>query len=132
MGFLLWFIPNTNWTMWWVVERRASEKYSLYMVSSDKKSKRNLSESDKETEEVCQAKFSLFFVEEVIATRATPKTVKKTRNGNLLVKMDSQRQVEIILKIKTFNTTKYRVYLHEKLPMEFSGVGSWLWLQKGQ
>ena len=67
-----WFIPNTSWTPWWVVERRARKKYIAYMASSNKKSKRNLSESDSENEaadfprfiviesleEVCLAKFS--------------------------------------------------------------------------
>ena len=47
--------------------------------------------------------------------RATQKTVKKTRNGNLLVNVDSQRQAEIILKMKTFHTMKCRAYPHEKL-----------------
>ena len=87
--------------------------------------KRNLSESDTENEavdfprfiviesleEVCLAKFSPFLIEKVISTRASPKNVKKTRNGNLLVEVDNRRQAENILKIKT----KCRVYLHEKL-----------------
>ena len=91
-------------------ERRASEKYTAYMVSSNKKTKRNLSESDSENEaadfprfiviesleEVCLAKFSPFLIEKVISTRASPKTVKKTRNGNLLVEVDNQRQAENI------------------------------------
>ena len=99
------------------------------MASSNKKSKRNLSEPDSKNEaadfprffviesleEVCQAKFSPFLIEKVIATRASPKTVKKTRNGNLLVEVDSRRQTENILKIKTFHTTKCRAYPHEKL-----------------
>ena len=99
------------------------------MASSNKKSKRNLSESDSENgaadfprlivieslEGVCLAKFSPFLIEKVISTRASPKTVKKTRNGNLLVEVDRRRQAENILKIKTFHTTKCRVYPHEKL-----------------
>ena len=109
-----------------MVECRASEKY---MASSNKKSKWNLSESDSENEaadfsrfiviesleEVCLAKFSLFLVEKVISTRASPKTVKKTRNGNLLVKVDSRRLAANISKIKTFHMTKCRAYLYEKL-----------------
>ena len=51
----------------------------------------------------------------VISTRATPKTVKKIRNVNVLVEVDSRRQAESILKMKTFHTTKSRAYLHEKL-----------------
>ena len=94
-----------------------------------KKSKRNLSESDSENkaadfprfivieslEEVCEAKFSPFLIEKEISTRASLKTVKKTRNGNLLVEVDSRRPTENILKIKTFHTTKRRAYLHKKL-----------------
>ena len=40
---------------------------------------------------------------------------KTTRNGNLLVEVDSQRQVENILKMKNFYTTKHRAYVHERL-----------------
>ena len=88
-----------------------------------KKNKRNLSDSENEVadfprfivieslEEVCLAKFSPFLIEKVISTRASPKTVRKTRNGNLLVEVDNQS----ILKIKTFHTTKCRAYPHEKL-----------------
>ena len=94
-----------------------------------KKTKQNLSESDSENEaadfprfiviksleEVFLAKFSPFLIKKVISTRANPKNVKKTRNRNLLVKVDSWRQAENILKIKTFHTTKCRAYPHEKL-----------------
>ena len=41
-------------------------------------------------EEVCLAKFSTFLLEKVISTRASLKTVKKTRNGNLLVEIDNR------------------------------------------
>ena len=91
--------------------------------------KKRLSESDSENEaadiprfivieslvEVCLAKFSPFLREKVISTRATLKTVKKTRKGNLLVEMDSRKQAENILKMKTFHTTKCKAYPHEKL-----------------
>ena len=36
-GFIPWFLPNTVWTPWWVVERRASKKYTAYIASSNKK-----------------------------------------------------------------------------------------------
>ena len=98
------------------------------MASSNKKTKRNLSESVSENEaadftkviviesleKVCLAKFSPFLIKKVISTRATSKTVKKTRNSNLLVEVDSRRQAENILKIKTFHSMKYRAYPHEK------------------
>ena len=99
------------------------------MASSNKKTKRNLSESDSEnesadfprfiviesSEEACLAKFSPFLIENVIYTRACPKTVKKTRNGNLRVEVDNRRQAEKLLKIKTFHTIKCRASLHENL-----------------
>ena len=80
------------------------------MASSNKKSKQILSESDSENEaadfprfiviesleEVCFAKFSPFLIEKVISARASPKTVKKTRNLNLLVEVDYWRQAENI------------------------------------
>ena len=63
------------------------------MASSTKKYKRNLSESDSENEaadlprfivtesleDVCPVKLSPFLVEKVISTRASLKTVKKTK-----------------------------------------------------
>ena len=91
--------------------------------SNKKKTKRNLSELDSENEAadfprfivieslegVRLAKFSPFLIEKVISIRATPKSVKKPRNGNLLVGVDS------ILKMKTLYTTKCMAYPHEKL-----------------
>ena len=68
-------------------------------------------------EEVYLAKFSSFLKEK----DTTLKTIKKTRNSNLLVKVDSWRQAESILKMKTFHTTKCRAYPHEKLNT-FKGV----------
>ena len=92
------------------MERRANKKYTAYMASPNKKSKRNLSESDSENEavyfrrfivieslaEVCLVKFSPFLIEKVISTRASLKTVQKTRNCNLLIEVDSRRQAENI------------------------------------
>ena len=92
------------------MECRASEQYTAYMASSNKKSKQNLLKSDsgnkaadfprfiviESLEEVCLAKFSPFLIEKVISARASPKTVKKTRNGNLLVEVDNRRQAENI------------------------------------
>ena len=85
------------------MERWASEKYTAYIASLNKKYKGNLSESDSESEatdfprfiviesleEICLAKFSPFLIEKVIFTRACPKTDEKTRNGKLLVEEDS-------------------------------------------
>ena len=113
------------------------------MASSNKKTKRNLSESESENEaadfsrfiviesleEVCLVKFSPFLIGKVISTRASPKNVKKRRNGKLLVEVDSRRQAENILKIKTFHTKRIRMR-NSTLPKELSGVESWHWLQK--
>ena len=110
------------------------------------KTKRNLSESNLENEaadfprfiviesleEVCLAKFLPFLIEKVISTRASLKTVKKTRNGNLLVKVDSWKQAENILKIKNFHTMNAEptCMRNSTLPRELSGVESWYWLPK--
>ena len=73
--------------------------YSIYGVIKLKKNKRNLSESYlkneaadfprfiviESLEEVCLVKFSSFLIEKVISPQASPKTVKKTRNGNFIV-----------------------------------------------
>ena len=39
-GFLPWYIPNTSWTPWWVVEYWTSRKYTTLMASSNKKKKK--------------------------------------------------------------------------------------------
>ena len=65
-------------------------------------------------EEVCLAKFSPFLIEKIISTRITLKTVNLI-NGDLLVYVNSQREAESTLKMKTFHTTKCRAYPHEKL-----------------
>ena len=109
-GFPSWFLPNTSWIPCRVVEYRASEKYTAYMASSNKKTKQNLSESNSENEaadfsrfivieslqEVYLAKFLPFLIEKIISTRGISKTIKKTRNGNLPVEVDSRRQTENI------------------------------------
>ena len=60
-------------------------------------------------EDVCVAKFFPFLIEKVIATKTTFQDIKKTRNRNLLVEVDSRRPA------KNFHTTKYQVYPHERL-----------------
>ena len=105
---------------------QGQRKYTATMASSYKKqtNKQNLSESDSEDEaadfprfiviefleEICLAKFSPFLIEKIISTKATPKNVKKFRNGNLLVEV-----AENLLKMKIFHTTKCKAYSHEKL-----------------
>ena len=93
------------------------------------KNKRNLSEPDSENEtadfsrfiviessdEVSPAKPSSFLIEKVIKQGYTEKNVKKTRNRNLLVEVDSQRLPENLLKMKIFLTTKCNDYPYEKL-----------------
>ena len=83
------------------------------MVFSNKKTKQNLSESDSENEaadflrfiiiesleETYLAKFSLFLKEKVMSTRATLRTIKKSRNTNLLVEVDSKKHAKNILKM---------------------------------
>ena len=65
-------------------------------------------------DEVYLAKFSPLLIEKVISTTATLKSFKKTRNDNLSVEVDSWRQAESILKMKTFHSTKCRAYPHKK------------------
>ena len=99
MGFPHWYITNTRWTPWWMVERKASEKYTASMASSKKKKQKKKNETcQNQTENeaadfprfivieflvVCQAKFSFFHIEKIISTRATPKTIKKNQERKL-------------------------------------------------
>ena len=98
------------------------------IVSSNKKTKRNLSESDSENEaadfsrfiaiesleEVCLAKFSPFLIEKVMSTGAPPKLLWKQGMGTCLSRWTAGDRQKT-LKIKTFHSTKCRAYLHEKL-----------------
>ena len=107
----------------------AQDQRKIYCIYGIFKSNWNLSETDSENEaadfprfiviesleEACLAKFTPFLIEKVISTRASLKTVTKTRNGNMLGGVDSRRQTESIFKIKTFLSTKCRAYPHEKL-----------------
>ena len=76
-------------------------------------------------EEVCLTKFSLFSKEKVIVIRVTLKNVKKMRNGNLFVEVDSWRQTENVLKMKSLQTTKCRAYAHESLNAPKGFIRSW-------
>ena len=57
-------------------------------------------------EEIYLAKLSPFLIEKIILSRATQRTVKKTRNGNLLAEVVSWRHAENTLKMKTFHARK--------------------------
>ena len=69
----------------------------------------------KSLKETCQANLSLFVIEKVISSWATSRSDKNTRNGNFLVKVDSQKHAKNILKMKTFHRTKSQAYPCEKL-----------------
>ena len=51
----------------------------------------------------------------MISSRSNPKTVKKTRTGNLLVEVESKKHAENLLKIEKFHNLKCRTYPHAKL-----------------
>ena len=134
MGFHLGtFLTQVGFhDVWW--NKGPAKKIQL-LWHLQKKTKCNLSESNSKNDaavfarfivieslvEVCLAKFSPFLIEKVISMRDILKTVKKIRNSNLLVEVDSWRQAESILKMKTFHTIKCRAYSHEK-PNIFKGV----------
>ena len=106
----VWFIPNTSWTPWKVVERMASEKYTAYMAYSNKKIQTKpvrirLWEWGSRLPQIhcywifgggLPSQILLFPHRKVISTWASPKAIKKTRNGNLLVEVDSWKQAENI------------------------------------
>ena len=58
---------------------------------------------------------SPFIIEKVISGITTPKTVKKQKNGTLLVEVDNKRQAEALLKTKTFYGKKIKTYPHQTL-----------------
>ena len=113
------------------VEHRAIEKYTASMASSNKKkkkTKRNLSESDLENEaadfprfiviesleEVYQVKFWPFLIEKLFLQGLLQKLLR-IRNGNLLVEVDSRRQVFTFNMLSAFHTTKCGTLPYERL-----------------
>ena len=108
------FIPNTSWTLQQVVEHRTNEKHTPIMASSFKKFKRYLSNTDSETEndfprffiieslhDTKLVQLSPFLIEKIISSRY-PKIIKKLRAGNLLVKVESKKHAENLLKMEKF------------------------------
>ena len=53
-------------------------------------------------EEICLTEFFPLLKEKVISLRATPRSMKKTRNSNLLVEVESQRHAKNIFKMIWF------------------------------
>ena len=109
--------------------RALAKKQALPMAFLDKKQNEIFFESDSVTEaadfpkfivleslqDICQAKLSPFLLEKIILTKATSRSVKQTRNGNLFMEVDSWRHPESILKIMTFQITKCKPYPHKKM-----------------
>ena len=98
------------------------------MASSFKKSKRYLSDSDSETEsdfpgfiiieslqDTKLDQLSPFLIKKIISSRSNLITVKKLRNGNLLVEVKSKKHAENLLKMEKFHNLKCHVYPHAKL-----------------
>ena len=94
---------------WWSMGPMKNIQHS---TSSFKKTKRNLSESSSESddEEITRfprfivleaqdnsplATLSPFIIEKIISSNLQPKTVKKLRNGNLLVEVEKKRNTQI-------------------------------------
>ena len=130
-GFPPWFIPFSNWTRWWVVEHRTSEKYITDTASfSNKKVRRNLNESDSSDNET-EASFhrfiiiesksapitnlSPFIIEKVISTNLTSIAVKKLKNQTLLVDVEKRKHADFLLKMTKFHNISVKTYPHKSL-----------------
>ena len=56
-----------------------------------------------------------FLIEKVISNRANPKSVKKIRNGNLLIEITEKKHTDNVLKMEKFRNYKCKAYPHERL-----------------
>ena len=93
------------------------------------KTKRNISQTDSNTEfnefpkfielesmnKIPLKKLSPFLIEKVISSRAKFKSIKKIRNGNLLVKVTEKKHADSLLNMEKFHYYKYKAYPHERL-----------------
>ena len=61
------------------------------------------------------SKLSPFVIEKVISSRIVPRSVKKLRNGNLLVEVGQKAYSDILLKMTTFFEIKIKSYPHTSL-----------------
>ena len=119
----LWYIPNPSCTPWLEVEYRTSEKQTLHIAFSKKIWVGFEEWSDRHPEIYCHWIFGKdllsqiisILIEKVISTKAINRTVKKSKNGNFLVVIDSWRDTENSLKMKFFHTAKCKPFLLEKL-----------------
>lgn len=58
---------------------------------------------------------SPFLIQKVITQNITAKTVKKLRNGTLLVEIENQKYANSLLKMNQFHNLKVKAYPHERL-----------------
>ena len=66
-------------------------------------------------EEKSLAKVSPFVIQKTLSGIVTPKSVKKLKNGTLLVEIDRKTYAENLLKLKTFFNIKIKSYPHTTL-----------------
>ena len=98
------------------------------MVSSFKKFKRYLSDSDWETEsdflifiiieslqDIELDQLSPFLIEKKSFSKSNPQTVKRLRTENLLVEVERKNHAENLQKMEKFHNLKCRAYPHAKL-----------------
>ena len=101
---------------WWVVEHRTSKKHKTLIVSlTNKKFKCNFVESDSSSDNEVESTFprfmiielsslpntnlSPFIIEKVISGKSTPISVKKLKNGTLLVEVEKKKHANFFLKM---------------------------------
>ena len=127
MGFPLSTSPC--WTPGWVGST-PDEILLIYMASS-KQSKRLCPDSDSDTdtsisnfprfiileslEDKQLATVNPFVVHKVISSSVNPISVKKLKNGTLLVEVDKKTYAENLLNMKFFSGIKIKTYAHSSL-----------------
>lgn len=61
------------------------------------------------------AKLSAFLIEKVLSSRLDPKTVRKLREGNLLIEVEHRKHAKNIIKMKTLHNIKMKTFLYARL-----------------
>lgn len=61
------------------------------------------------------SEISPFLIEKIISQKGNPKTIKKMKNGNLLVEVDNYKDAQNFLRLKKFHTYQCKTFAPEKL-----------------
>ena len=138
--FLPWFIPNTSWTPWWVLDHRASEKYTALMKKKKNETYQFWGVRQQISQIHCHWIFGGGLPNQILTFPQKKyyqqglhrKTWRKSKIETFLSRWKARGRQKVYQKWKSSiqlsaGATCMR---NSTLPRELSGVGSWHWQQK--